>query len=154
MDTAAPPAQEGCSDETNVVTAAAFGFFCLLLLLATASGGAVAVPPAMQICSTETDVVGEVAEAGDSSVLTAPDAAAFGFFCLLLLLVPSSGGEADARPSLASCLAEADAATAVALAADDASGADHDAAAFSFFCLPLFLTAASALNANSAAFTT
>ena len=102
---------------------------------------------------TGTEVVAAVAGAGNSSV-SAAEAAAFGFFCLLLLLVPSSGGAADARPSLASCLAEADAATAVALAADDASGADPDAAAFSFFCLPLFLTAASALNANSAAFTT
>ena len=62
-----------------------------------------AVPPAMQICSTETDVVGEVAEAGDSSVLTAPDAAAFGFLCLLLLLATASGGAAFVPPPLPSC---------------------------------------------------
>ena len=68
---------------------------------------------------TGTDVVAAVAGAGNSSV-SAPEAAAFGFFCLLLLLVPSSGGAADARPSLTTCLAEADAATAVALAAGDA----------------------------------
>ena len=117
----------------------------LLLLLATASGGDAAAPPPLASCFTETELVGEVAQAGDSS-LTAPDAVALGVFVLLLLLATASGaGDAAAvPPPLHNCTTETDADVDAAQAGDSSMiPVAPDAAALGVFFLLLLLATAS-----------
>ena len=120
-------------------------FIFLLLLLATASGGDAAAPPPLASCFTETELVGEVAQAGDSS-LTAPDAVALGVFVLLLLLATASGaGDAAAvPPPLHNCTTETDADVDAAQAGDSSMiPVAPDAAALGVFFLLLLLATAS-----------